>query len=109
MSKETRAGGKYAGSHSTLIPAAVIVCDIASKCPEVTRISLGYIKTGLKSANGHRRVKITQDGASILLSIRDNTSHQEVRVYATDIPAAIEAIAEGARDKNLSVALATPH
>ena len=104
MSKHSRSGGKYSGNHTTLIPAACIVCDVASACPEVTRISPGFIKAGLRSANGHRRVKITRDGASILLSVRDNASHQEVHVYATDIHLAIQAIARGSRDANLAIA-----
>ena len=104
MSKHSRSGGKYSGNHTTLIPAACTVCDIASACPEVTRISPGFIKAGLKSVNGNRRVKITRNGASILLSVRDNASHQEVHVYATDMHAAIHAIARGARNANISIA-----
>ncbi len=101
--KGSRSGGKYGGGHTTVIPAAAVVCDIAHTCPSVTRISPGFIKAGLHSVHGSRRVKITDDGGSILLSVRDNTSHQEIRVYATDTQAAKLAIACGARNKGLSI------
>jgi hypothetical protein len=101
--KDSRSGGKYSGNHTTLTPAAALVCDIAHACEHVTRISPGFLKAGLKSVNGNRRVKITRDGAQILLSVRDNASQQEVHVYATDIPAAILAIARGVRNANLAI------
>ena len=41
--------------------------------------------------------------SAILLSIRDNASHQEVWVYASDTQAAKLVIARGARDANLSI------
>ncbi len=103
MSKDSRSGGKYSGNHTTLIPAAAIVCDIAHACPSVTKISPGFIKAGLHSAHGKRRVKITDSEGSILLSVRDNTSHQEVRVYTSDMQAAKLAIARGAINANIGI------
>ncbi len=103
MSKDSRSGGKYTGSHTSLIPAAAKICDIANRCPNVTKISPGFIKAGLPSARGNRRVKITVSDGSMLLSIRDNASHQEVRVYATDIHAAKYAIARGCKDEGITV------
>lgn len=100
--KYSRSGGVYSGNHTTLVPAACLVADIAAKCPHVTKISPGFIKAGLKSAHGQKRVKITQDGACILLSVRDNTSFQEIYVYG-DIPAAMLAIARGARNAGLGI------
>ena len=107
--KDTRSGGKYSGNHTTLTPAAALVCDIAHDCPFVTRISPGFLKAGLKSANGNRRVKITEDGGQILLSVRDNASHQEVHVYATNMWAAKLAIARGARNANLAISFGKDH
>lgn len=103
MSKKNhRSGDKYSGSHTTVIPAAGIICDVAYKCDAVTRIALGYIKAGLKSASGQRRVKMVDEGTAILLSIRDNTSHQEVRVYASGSKQeALETIARGVRNNNM--------
>ena len=103
MSKDSRLGGKYSGNHTTLIPAATIVCDIAHACSSVTRISPGFIKGGLKSANGRRRVKITEHQSAILLSVRDNVSQQEIYIYADDRHTAKLAIARGARDAHLRI------
>jgi hypothetical protein len=85
MSKHSRSGGKFTGSHTTCIPAASVVVDIANKCEYVTKIALGYIKAGLKSVGGNRRAKITDDGKSILISVRDNTSHQELRIFVSNL------------------------
>ena len=101
--KYSRSGGKFNGNHTTLIPAACTVSDIAEACPSVTKISPGFIKAGLKSVNGIRRVKITDDRQCLLLSVRDNTSHQEIYVYVTDMQAAKQALAKGARNAGLSL------
>ena len=104
MSKDSRSGGKFSGNHTTLIPAAAIVADIAHACPFVTNISPGFIKAGLKSVNGQRRVKISDDGASILLAVRDNTSHQEIHVHSKNMQATKLAIARGSRNAGLQIA-----
>ncbi len=104
MSKDSRSGGKFTGNHTTFIPAAVLVADIANKCAAVYRISPGFIKAGLRSVSGHRRVKITKDGSYILLAVRDNASQQEIHVYANDVQEAMHAIAKGARNAGLSIA-----
>lgn len=104
MSKDSRSGGKFSGNHTTLIPAASIVADIAHSCPFVTNISPGFIKAGLRSVNGQRRVKISDDGSSILLSVRDNTSHQEIHVHSKDMQATKLTIARGVRNAGLHVA-----
>lgn len=85
MSKHSRSGGKFTGNHTTLIPLASSVCDIAAACECITKITPGFIKAGLKSVNGQRRVKITEKDGGILLSIRDNKSHQLVYVYSHNI------------------------
>ena len=84
MVKGYRAGGKFCGKHGTCVPTAAIVADIAKACPFVTRILLGYISSGLKSARGLLRVKLRDEGGCLLLSIRDNGAHQEIRVYVSD-------------------------
>ena len=101
--KYSRSGGKFSGNHTTLSPAASLVADIAHACTAVTKISPGFLKAGLRSANGQRRLKITDSGAQLLLSVRDNTSQQEVHVYASDMQAAKLAIAKGAREAGLVV------
>jgi hypothetical protein len=102
--KNTRSGGKYGGTHTTVSDCAALVCDIADSCPDVTRISPGFIKAGLPSAGGQRRVKISVLSGKILLSVRGNINHQEVHVYATDIQKATVAIARGCRDAGLHIA-----
>jgi len=101
--KGSRSGGKYGGNHTTVIPAAELLCDIADSCLKVTKISPGYIKMGLRSVGGQRRVKISDSDEAILLSVRDNTSHQEVRVWADDHQEAKLAIARGARANGLHI------
>lgn len=101
--KGKRSGGKYNGSHTTVVPAAEIVCDIAHDLECVTKISLGIIKAGLKSAHGNRRVKIIDKQGAILLSVRDNNTNQEVYVYATDLKAAKDGVTKGAEEAGLRV------
>jgi len=101
--KYSRAGKKFTGNHTTLIPAASLIADIASDSAYVTKISPGFIKAGLKSVQGKRRLKISDRGSYLLLSVRDNASHQELHVYTSDQKAAIEAITEGAENKGIVV------
>jgi hypothetical protein len=101
--KNTRSGGKFSGNHTTLIPAACTVADVAHACPHVTKISPGFIKAGLRSVKGQRRVKITDDGRSILLAIRDNASQQEIRIFTNNIQEAKLAIAQGTRNNGLAI------
>jgi len=101
--KSTRSGGKFTGSHTTLISVAVIVADIANNCPVVTKIAIGYIKNGLRSINGRRSLKIINKNSEILLSVRDNKAHQEIHVYSKETQVAMLEIAKGAREKNLHV------
>jgi hypothetical protein len=101
--KDSRSGGKFSGNHTTLSPAARIVADIAAACPSVTKISPGFLKAGLPSVNGQRRVKILDDSGQVLLSVRDNCSHQEVHVYTSDAHATKLAIARGARNAGLHI------
>lgn len=104
MSKDSRDGGKFSGSHTTLIPAAASVADKAETCPFVYNIVLGFIKAGLNSANGQRRVKIIREaGASVLLAVRDNASQQEIRVYTRSKHETVLAIARGAREAGLHI------
>lgn len=102
--KYSRSGGKFNGNHTTLSPAACLVADIAHNCPVVTKISPGFLRAGLKSVNGQRRVKLTRQDSCILLAIRDNASHQEVHVYADNLQVAMLTIAKGARDAGLHIA-----
>lgn len=103
MSKDTRAGGKFCRSHTTCIHAATIVADIAHECEHVTKVSLGHITASRKSSGGIRRVKIIDDGRSLLLGVRDSASYQELRVYATNLSAAKDSIAKGVLGAGIKV------
>ena len=104
MSKYSRSGGKYTGNHTTLVPLAQKVCDLVHGLSEVTKITPGFIKAGLHSVSGQRRVKFTdENGCCVLLLVRDNTSHQEIRVYVTDLQVARTAIARRLRDNDIMI------
>jgi hypothetical protein len=104
MSKYSRSGGKYTGNHTTLIPLASSICDMVHAIPEVKKITPGFIRSGLRSANGNRRVKITQSSDNCLLfSIRDNSSHQEVRVYVINIQRVKAILEQKLEEHNISV------
>lgn len=103
IKKNHRSGGKFSGSHSTVIPAAAILADISSNLPEVTKIAIGFIKAGLQSVSGQRRVKITNRDGNILLSVRDNTSHQELTVYSSNVSVSSLGIARAARNAGLHI------
>lgn len=102
--KDSRSGGKFSGNHTTLSPLAAKVCDIAHKCAHVTTISPGFLKAGLPPVNGKRRVKITSKSGGVLLSIRDNTSNQEVHLYTSDLQATKMLIARECRNLGISIA-----
>jgi len=106
MSKKARAGGKFTGNHTSLIPAALIVADIANQCEVVHRISPGFIKAGLKSVGGQRRIKITVMNGYILIAVRDNISQQEVHIYTTDTTLAKTFIAKETKKQGLIVTYA---
>jgi Predicted metal-binding protein (DUF2103) len=103
MKKGARSGGKYTGSHTTVVPGAAIIADIADQCAYVTKIALGYIKGGLPPAKGLRRIKILVDTGSLLVTVRDNISQQELRVYTNDKEATKRIIATHAREAGFRV------
>lgn len=80
MSKGHRQGGKIKGRHTTIIPAAEKIVDLLSRNPEVKKISIGFIKHGIK--NGKHAIKVTDLDSGVLLKIRGTASIQEIRIYA---------------------------
>lgn len=105
MSKNSRNGGKFSGNHTSLIPAAALLSDYLSKCSSIKKISPGVIKAGLSPLRGKRRVKLSHKSPAILLSVRDNTSQQEVYLYSDDLERTIKTLENfGAKhDFNLNV------
>jgi len=104
-----RAGGKYTGSHTTVIPAAATVCDIVNGCPHVTKISLGFITANLTSLRGKKRVKMSPyENGSMLLRVRDNTAIQEVRVFSENIHKTMDWIESNLHKKGTIVSSRSP-
>ncbi|HLC95367.1 MAG TPA: DUF2103 domain-containing protein [Patescibacteria group bacterium] len=99
--KGHRAGGKFGGTHTTFIPLAEIFADIAAEEQHVTNIIAGFIKGGLPSANGQRKIKIIDRQGGILLSIRDNTSHQKVMVYTSNTHKTKLVLSRAIRNRNI--------
>lgn len=82
MSKGHRSGGKLSGKHTTIIPAAEKVVDFLCKRPEVAKVSVGFIKHGIKS--GRHLIKVMETESGLLLKIRGTASIQEVWVYTEE-------------------------
>lgn len=102
--KSHRSGRKFSSSHTTVIPVAAIVADIAHNIDEVTGISLGFIKSGLSTSRGGGRVKISfGNKGHVLLQVRGNTSQQEIHVTTRCLQSTKLAIAKKVRDANLSI------
>lgn len=80
MSKGHKQGGKITGSHSTIIPAAERLVDFLQKINEIDKISIGFIKQGIKS--GKHSIKIMELDSGLLLKVRGSASIQEIRIYA---------------------------
>lgn len=83
--KGHRSGGKFGGSHTTMIPLAEVLVDSIVKHYSVTKISAGFIKAGLPSANGNRQMKIYDAQGGMRLRIRDNTTRQDVWVFTKGV------------------------
>ena len=81
-------GKKSGGTHTTLIDAAEPLVKASEKLPEVTKIVLGFIKA-TPGKKGQKRVKFTITRSGLLLTVRGNTSVQEVRIY-TASPAIVQ-------------------
>lgn len=93
---------KLTQNHTSLIPIAVKILKGISKNTEITKISPGFIKAGLRSTSGKRRIKINKLGKNcILLSIRGNTSHQEITIYSEDIEKTSKTISKVAIKNNI--------
>ena len=77
---------KLTSSHTSLTDSAKQIVLILDRDSHVSKISAGFIKAGLRPLkSGTKRIKINQSKKYLLLSVRGNTSHQELHVY-TDNP-----------------------
>jgi hypothetical protein len=98
-----RNGGKYSGSHTTVIPAAGLIVDSTHKCTAVTKIALGIIKSGLRPSSRGRSVKIKKKDSCLHLSVRDNIAVQQVYVYTNNVESTIQEIIDSAKGKGIEV------
>jgi hypothetical protein len=78
-----RCGGKIGGKHTTVIDASKPVVDFLTKHPEVTSVTVGYIKMRLKTAP--QRMKIMEESGCLFLKVRGTASIQELRVFSKNI------------------------
>ena len=75
-------GRKRGGNHTTVIDAAIDVIRYVQSLDQVSRISPGFIQSGLKGSVKHR-IKIIREQGSLLLKVRGGISIQEIRVYTS--------------------------
>ena len=101
--KDSRSGKKYGGGHTTLIPLSSTVCDILEKNSAVTKIAPGFIVAGISTIRGRRRIKITERTGGLLLSVRDNTTRQEIHIYTTNPTRVTEALIAGVKKKQVEI------
>jgi hypothetical protein len=90
MSKGHRAGGKISGKHTTIIPATEKIIDFLEKQAEVKKISVGFIKQGIKG--GKHSLKIIKTTSGLLLKVRGTASIQDIWVYTEDADGVVEMI-----------------
>ena len=76
-----RAGGKLTRSHTTIIDAVAPLVDYLQGCAEVTKISLGMIKSIGKGQPG---LKFHPVVGGWKVTVRGNTSLQEIVVYTSE-------------------------
>ena len=100
---QKRNGGKRRGGHSTLIDLADEVIGLIEKLSEVTGFSPGHIRVGQSVAGGARKVKIGEATGSLLLTVRQSMSVQEIRVYGPNLQAAKLEIARKLRNNQIPI------
>ena len=98
-----RDGGKIRGKHTTLIDLAARVVDVADELPLVTGISAGYIQSGKAVSGGTRKVKIGEGRGSILLTVRQSRSVQEIRIFSLDVRETKLALARALCDEDIPI------
>jgi hypothetical protein len=92
MAKNHRSGGKMGGRHTTVIDAAEKVVDFLLKCPEVSNVIAGHIKSGIGTAQ--QRIKIKKEAGCLSVMIRGGASIQEIKVFSQDLDKVQELLEE---------------
>jgi hypothetical protein len=100
--KGKRTGGKFTSSHTSAIPASWKVVDFLSSLPEVKKISLGIIKAG-KFSGGKRYIKLKKRRGGFLMTVRGNSSIQEIAIYTNSQDELIESLKNRSFEFNMDV------
>jgi hypothetical protein len=90
MAKNHRSGGKMGGRHTTVIDAAEKVVDFLLKCPEVSNVIAGHIKSGIGTAQ--QRIKIKKETGCLSVVVRGGASIQEIKVFSQNLDRVQEAL-----------------
>ena len=99
-----RDGKKFLGTHTTYTDLAVRVADIAVRLPDVRGVSPGVVKNGSGTSGGSQRVKFADMQGFILLTVRQSSTVQEVRVFCTNMQTTRTALARALRDQGIPIA-----
>jgi len=78
---KVRWGGKITRSHSTASEAACEVVQVAINLPEVSKVSVGYIRN---IGGSNRSLKFADIIGGILAKVRGNAAIQEVYIYTNN-------------------------
>lgn len=81
MKKHLLRGKKFNSSHSSVIDAAIAVVELAKDQPEVSKISLGMIRSGLPP--GKHKIKLLPIQGGWKVQVRGSTSVQDLYVYTS--------------------------
>lgn len=100
--KITRAGGKFTRSHSSAIPTSSKIIDLLDSMPEVKKISLGIIKAG-KFSGGKRYIKLKKRRSGFLMTVRGNSSIQEIGIYTSNKEKIIETLNRKSIEFNVEI------
>ncbi|HLB52078.1 hypothetical protein A3F07_03170 [candidate division WWE3 bacterium RIFCSPHIGHO2_12_FULL_38_15] len=91
-----RSGGKYAGSHSTLMNSATTIADFLERNGDIRRISLGLIRNH-SGGGGARVLKMLDDTGCVLLVVSQGGSVQQIRIYSDNSQKVKDGLAKYAR------------
>lgn len=93
---------KTTRSHTTAIPAVEHLLKSLNRWDDVSKVSLGVIKAGLRPATHRIKINVLNDKV-LLMKVRGIRSVQEVRVYSNDSATVEKRIERVVRKKGWSV------
>ncbi|MFM2330734.1 MAG: hypothetical protein RLZZ26_241 [Candidatus Parcubacteria bacterium] len=98
-----RDGKMFRGTHTTCSDLTARVADIANGVPGVRGVSLGYLQNCCGSTSGTQRVKFCDMPGFILLTVRQASSVQELRVFCTNLQETRTKLAGALRDHDIAI------